>query len=139
MNYTIIGEQIQKYRKAAQLTQKELGEALGISSSAVSRWETGGTPDISLLPAIAGRGERIPLLDYENRAKAGFAGGLAGKGSSYAQIYEKTISAVAGSIGRQRHQEYHRTGFCRPCISSDWFALVLISLLWVLPDSAPAL
>lgn len=53
MNYTIIGEQIQKYRKAAKLTQKELGEALGISSSAVSQWETGGTPDISLLPAIA--------------------------------------------------------------------------------------
>ena len=28
MNYSIIGEQIQKYRKAAKLTQKELGEAL---------------------------------------------------------------------------------------------------------------
>lgn len=55
MNYTIIGEQIQKYRKAAKLTQKELGEALGISSSAVSQWETGGAPDISLLPAIADR------------------------------------------------------------------------------------
>lgn len=55
MNDTIIGEQIQKYRKAARLTQKELGEALGISSSAVSQWETGGTPDISLLPAIADR------------------------------------------------------------------------------------
>lgn len=55
MNYTIIGEQIQKYRKAAGLTQKELGLALGISSSAVSQWETGGTPDISLLPAIADR------------------------------------------------------------------------------------
>lgn len=53
MNYTIIGEQIQKYRKAAKLTQKDLGETLGISSSAVSQWETGGTPDISLLPAIA--------------------------------------------------------------------------------------
>ena len=55
MNYTIIGEQIQKYRKEAKLTQKELGEALGISSSAVSQWETGGTPDVSLLPAIADR------------------------------------------------------------------------------------
>lgn len=55
MNYTIIGEQIQKYRKAAKLTQKELGDTLGISSSAVSQWETGGTPDISLLPAIADR------------------------------------------------------------------------------------
>lgn len=55
MNHLIIGEQIQKFRKAAGLTQKELGEALGVSSSAVSQWETGGTPDISLLPAMADR------------------------------------------------------------------------------------
>lgn len=55
MNHLMIGEQIQKFRKAAGLTQKELGEALGVSSSAVSQWETGGTPDISLLPAIADR------------------------------------------------------------------------------------
>lgn len=55
MNHLIIGEQIQKFRKAAGLTQKELGEALGVSSSAVSQWETGGTPDISLLPALADR------------------------------------------------------------------------------------
>lgn len=55
MNYSIIGEQIQKFRKETKLTQKELGEALGVSSSAVSQWETGGTPDISLLPAIADR------------------------------------------------------------------------------------
>lgn len=55
MNYLIIGKQIQKFRKELKLTQKELGEALGVSSSAVSQWETGGTPDISLLPAIADR------------------------------------------------------------------------------------
>lgn len=55
MNYSIIGEQIQKYRKEAKLTQKELGQALGVSSSAVSQWETGGTPDISLIPSIADR------------------------------------------------------------------------------------
>lgn len=55
MNHLMIGEQIQKFRKAAGLTQKELGEALGVSSSAVSQWETGGTPDISLLPVLADR------------------------------------------------------------------------------------
>lgn len=60
---TTIGEQIQKYRKEAKLTQKELGEALGVSSSAVSQWETGGTPDISLIPSIADRlGITINLL-----------------------------------------------------------------------------
>ena len=55
MSYFIIGKQIQKFRKAAGLTQKELSEAIGISGSAVSQWESGGTPDISLLPVIADR------------------------------------------------------------------------------------
>ena len=53
MSYSIVGEQIQKFRKSLGLTQRELGEAIGVSSSAVSQWESGGTPDISLLPAIA--------------------------------------------------------------------------------------
>lgn len=55
MSYSIIGKQIQKFRKAAGITQKELGAAIGISNQAVSQWEGGGTPDISLLPAIAER------------------------------------------------------------------------------------
>lgn len=53
MNDNIIGLQISKFRKAAGLTQEELGEAVGISGQAVSRWECGGAPDITLLPAIA--------------------------------------------------------------------------------------
>lgn len=53
MNLSIIGEQIQKFRKSRGLTQKELGKALGVSTQAVSQWECGGTPDVSLLPAIA--------------------------------------------------------------------------------------
>lgn len=53
MNDHLIGIQISKYRKAAGLTQEELGEVVGISGQAVSRWECGGAPDITLLPAIA--------------------------------------------------------------------------------------
>lgn len=53
MSYSIVGEQILKYRKEKGLTQRELGEAIGVSSSAVSQWESGGTPDISLLPALS--------------------------------------------------------------------------------------
>ncbi len=53
MSYSIVGEQILKFRKEKGLTQKELGEAIGVSSSAVSQWESGGTPDISLLPALS--------------------------------------------------------------------------------------
>lgn len=53
MSYSVVGEQIQKFRKEKGLTQRELGEKIGVSSSAVSQWESGGTPDISLLPALS--------------------------------------------------------------------------------------
>lgn len=53
MNDHLIGTQISKFRKAAGLTQEELGEAVGISGQAVSRWECGGAPDVTLLPTIA--------------------------------------------------------------------------------------
>lgn len=50
-----IGKEIAALRKAAGLTQEELGKAVGVSTQAVSRWECGGTPDITLLPAVADR------------------------------------------------------------------------------------
>lgn len=53
MGFQIVGERIAKYRKEKRLTQRELGEAIGVSSSAVSQWESGGTPDISLLPVLS--------------------------------------------------------------------------------------
>ena len=53
MNNNLISEQIIKFRKAAGLTQEELGKAAGVSTQAVSRWECGGAPDVSLLPVIA--------------------------------------------------------------------------------------
>ncbi len=53
MDNSLIGSQITKYRKAARITQEELGRAVGVSTQAVSRWECGGAPDVTLLPAIA--------------------------------------------------------------------------------------
>lgn len=53
MDNNLLGEKIAQYRKAAGLTQEELGRAVGISAQAVSRWECGGAPDVTLLPAIA--------------------------------------------------------------------------------------
>ena len=49
-----VGEQIALLRKAKKLTQSELGERLGVTFQAVSKWERGETlPDISLLPDLA--------------------------------------------------------------------------------------
>ncbi len=53
MNSNLLGEQIAKFRKAKGLTQEDLGKAVGISAQAVSRWECGGAPDVTLLPAVA--------------------------------------------------------------------------------------
>lgn len=48
-----IGEKIAKYRKLKGYTQEQLGEFLGVSGQAVSKWENGGVPDTYLLPNIA--------------------------------------------------------------------------------------
>ncbi len=49
-----IGENIAKYRKAKSLTQEQLGQLLGVTNQAVSKWESGvSMPDIMLLPEIA--------------------------------------------------------------------------------------
>ena len=55
MEHISIGAHIARYRKAAGLTQEELGQSAGVSTQAVSRWECGGTPDVALLPSIADR------------------------------------------------------------------------------------
>ena len=45
-----IGQYIQNLRKAAGMTQKELGDKLNISFQAVSKWENGDTlPDTGIL------------------------------------------------------------------------------------------
>ena len=48
-----IGGKIAKYRKEKGYTQEELGELVGVSGQAVSKWENGGVPDTYLLPTIS--------------------------------------------------------------------------------------
>lgn len=53
MDQNKIGEIIEKKRKEKNLTQKELSEALGVSNTAVSKWENGNNlPDISMLEPL---------------------------------------------------------------------------------------
>lgn len=51
----MLGERIAELRKARGMTQEQLGQLVGVSSQAVSKWEKGGTPDVELLPSIADR------------------------------------------------------------------------------------
>lgn len=49
-----VGGQIALLRKNKGMTQSELGERLGVSFQAVSKWERGETlPDTAILPALA--------------------------------------------------------------------------------------
>ena len=50
----ILAENIARYRKLNGLTQEGLGNRLGVTFQAVSKWETGqAMPDISFLPNLA--------------------------------------------------------------------------------------
>lgn len=54
MNTYITGTTIKRLREAKHMTQAELGEQIGVSSKAVSKWETAkGLPDISLIQPLA--------------------------------------------------------------------------------------
>ncbi len=49
-----IGENIRKFRHKLDLTQEQMGNLLGVSCQAVSRWENGTAyPDIEFLPTLA--------------------------------------------------------------------------------------
>ena len=70
-----LNERIASVRKAAGLTQEQLGELVGVSRQAVSKWESGqAVPDaltitalcqklhVSAFPAISGGGSACPFL-----------------------------------------------------------------------------
>ena len=50
---SVIGEQIKKYRIQKKYTQEKLGNIVGVTMQAVSKWERGGTPDAEVLPQLA--------------------------------------------------------------------------------------
>jgi transcriptional regulator with XRE-family HTH domain len=53
MKVSQLGIKINELRKERNITQEELGRAVGVSGQAVSKWECGGAPDAELIPAIA--------------------------------------------------------------------------------------
>ena len=54
MNTYVTGAVIKRLRETKNLTQTQLAEKIGVSSKAVSKWETGkGLPDISLIESLS--------------------------------------------------------------------------------------
>ena len=53
MYQSAIGHKIRDLRISRNLTQAELGQVVGVSMQAVSKWERGGLPDIGVLIVLA--------------------------------------------------------------------------------------
>lgn len=79
MDQLKIGLFIQQNRKAKNLTQKDLAEAIGVSDKTISKWENGnGMPDVSSIMPLCEAlditvnellsGEAITPEDYSNKA-----------------------------------------------------------------------
>lgn len=49
----VLGLNIKKFRNIKGITQEELGNLIGVTTQAVSKWERGGMPDAELLPSIS--------------------------------------------------------------------------------------
>ncbi len=50
---SVVGKQIKKFRTEKGITQEQLGQLVGVTTQAVSKWERGGTPDAELLPKLS--------------------------------------------------------------------------------------
>lgn len=54
MSRLMIADRISQYRRKKGVSLRELGDILGVSAQAVSKWEKGYCcPDITLLPELA--------------------------------------------------------------------------------------
>ena len=91
-----IGAVIKKYRKERGLTQEEMANRLGVTASAVNKWENGATlPDVTMLAPIARLlgitvdtllSFRETLTEDELRSKMEYLWGLLNSGN-FAEAY----------------------------------------------------
>lgn len=100
-----IGENIKRLRKAKSVTQEQIAEVLGISVTAVSKWERGETyPDITLLFPLAHYFEVTldELMGYdEERVQAEIAATL----SEYRSLW-LTEPEKASKLIKKAYREY---------------------------------
>lgn len=88
MNRIYIGDNITANRRNLGMTQEQLAEFMGVSKSAVSKWESGTTyPDILLLPQLAA------LFDVSVDQLMGYEPQLSREGIR--RIYKELCEAIA--------------------------------------------
>jgi transcriptional regulator with XRE-family HTH domain len=92
-----IGENISLFRKLRGLTQEQLGRLVGVSTPAVSKWETGvSLPDLMLLSPIARALGTNPdtLLDYQRRLDEKAANALVEEVGAFMRAGDSTKAVV---------------------------------------------
>ena len=84
MDITTMGERIKELRKNAGMTQEELGNKIGVTAQAVSKWECGGGfPEVSLILPLCDElgvtanellsGKRLTDTEYKKNAEENIA------------------------------------------------------------------
>ena len=103
-----LGNNIRQLRRRDKRTQEQLADALGVTSQAVSRWESGGScPDINLIPSIAN------FFEVSIDELFGYEGKRAGR-----------IDALAAEIDRMNHLNSGKDVCITECIAMARAALV---------------
>lgn len=135
------GSRLRQYRKDRKMTQQELADALGVSNKSVSRWESGGYPDVALLGPLAAalgvtvddllgtRGPVRTLTKADWQSLLSFAFTLGGGILFFALClftpvplaYLLYIAAMAYGIYLQRHYAYRSAWFRLTNLVMDFF------------------
>jgi len=101
MTSTEFGQKVAGLRNEKKMTQTELAEELGVSTQAVSKWETGGGfPDVQTIPNIARVLDTTTdyLFDRVRRQQKVFVfnvlegDGLPSRGPNYRRKYEAVLN-----------------------------------------------
>lgn len=120
-----IGEFIAQQRKEKELTQKQLGETLGISDKTVSKWECGkGLPDISMI---------MPLCDFLGINVNELLSGERLTQDTYPEKAEENIINLIQS----NEDESRKRGLLTKILSGIIWLLIIIAFLAFLPAVLP--
>ena len=135
------GARLKQLRQNKHMTQQELADQLGVSNKSVSRWESGGYPDIAILPSLAkvldvttdellgcqpplrafGRSDWQNLMSYTFALGGGVVFYLLDLFMPSVICYLIYLAMMAYGIYLQRHYTYHSHWFYGANALMDFF------------------
>ncbi len=109
-----LGENIRLYRTELGLTQEQLGEMVGVSAQAVSKWESDSSlPDTALLPAIAGALQTSidSLYGYDGAGKKGILEALYRYQKTLPYDHDKLMETAWELVYHAAYSTFWRDGY----------------------------